>query len=452
MGAFHAYDIRGIYNVYFDKNTAYKVGYFIPKLLKTDKVLVGRDCRVSSDEIHEYLLKGITDAGADVYDIGLSTTPMVYFGTANYGFKASVQITASHNPKEYNGMKVSCENALPVGYDTGLGQIEAWINDGKATPVAEKRGQVFQKDIREDYLAFLKKYMGDLSGLKLAFDLSNGMSSLFAKQIFGDAPEYIFDTMDGTFPNHEPNPLVHKNVVALEELVKKTGADAGVIYDGDADRVMFVDEKGNFVSPDLMIAVLGHYFIGERGEKGYVIQDIRSSKAVGEYLEPMGAKMYTWKVGRANAARRLREIDGIWGGELAGHYYFKDFFYSDSGLLASILILRVLANLKKDGISFSQIIGKIARYQNSGEINFKLTDKQGAMDAVKAHFEEQEKPTAFMDFDGYRVEFPDWWFNIRPSNTEPYLRFICEATTKELLDKKVAEVKSLLQSQFGAEV
>ena len=452
MGAFHAYDIRGIYNVDFDKNTAYKVGYFIPKLLKTDKVLVGRDCRVSSDEIHEYLLKGITDAGADVYDIGLSTTPMVYFGTANYGFKASVQITASHNPKEYNGMKVSCENALPVGYDTGLGQIEAWINDGKATPVAEKRGQVFQKDIREDYLAFLKKYMGDLSGLKLAFDLSNGMSSLFAKQIFGDAPEYIFDTMDGTFPNHEPNPLVHKNVVALEELVKKTGADAGVIYDGDADRVMFVDEKGNFVTPDLMIAVLGHYFIGERGEKGYVIQDIRSSKAVGEYLEPMGAKMYTWKVGRANAARRLREIDGIWGGELAGHYYFKDFFYSDSGLLASILILRVLANLKKDGISFSQIIGKIARYQNSGEINFKLTDKQGAMDAVKAHFEEQEKPTAFMDFDGYRVEFPDWWFNIRPSNTEPYLRFICEATTKELLDKKVAEVKSLLQSQFGAEV
>lgn len=452
MGAFHAYDIRGIYNVDFDKNTAYKVGYFIPELLKTDKVLVGRDCRVSSDEIHEYLLKGITDAGANVYDIGLSTTPMVYFGTANYGFKASVQITASHNPKEYNGMKVSCENALPVGYDTGLGQIEAWINAGKATPVAEKRGQVFQKDIREDYLTFLKKYMGDLSGLKLAFDLSNGMSSLFAKQIFGDAPEYIFDTMDGTFPNHEPNPLVHKNVVALEELVKKTGADAGVIYDGDADRVMFVDEKGNFVSPDLMIAVLGHYFIGERGEKGYVIQDIRSSKAIGEYLEPMGAKMYTWKVGRANAARRLREIDGIWGGELAGHYYFKDFFYSDSGLLASILILRVLANLKKEGISFSQIIGKIARYQNSGEINFKLTDKQGAMDAVKAHFEEQEKPTAFMDFDGYRVEFPDWWFNIRPSNTEPYLRFICEATTKELLDKKVAEVKSLLQSQFGAEV
>lgn len=451
MGAFHAYDIRGIYNVDFDKNTAYKVGYFLPELLGTDKVLVGRDCRVSSDEIHEYLLKGLNDAGADVYDVGLSTTPMVYFGTANYGFKASVQITASHNPKEYNGMKVSCENALPVGYDTGLGQIEAWIKENKPTPVAAERGKVYQKDIHQDYLNFLLKYNGDYSDLKLAFDLSNGMSSLYAKEIFGEGPEYIFDTMDGTFPNHEPNPLIHKNVVALEELVKKSGADAGVIYDGDADRVMFVDEKGNFVSPDLMIALLGHYFIDERHEPGIVIQDIRSSKAVGEYLEPMGAKMFTWKVGRANAARKLRELDGVWGGELAGHYYFRDFFYSDSGLLASILVLRVLANMKKKGITFSQIIGKIARYQNSGEINFRLEDKKGAMDALKAHFTAKETPTDFMDFDGYRVEFKDWWFNIRPSNTEPYLRFICEATSKELLEEKINETKALLKSEFGAE-
>ena len=377
MGAFHAYDIRGIYNVDFNKDTAYKVGAFLPSLLGTDKVLVGRDCRVSSDEIHEYLLKGITDAGADVYDIGLSTTPMVYFGTAKYGFDASVQITASHNPKEYNGMKVSCTNALPVGYDNGLGQIEQWIKEGRETPLAEKKGSVYQKDIRKDYLDFLLGYKPDLSGLKLAFDLSNGMSTLFAREIFGDAPEYIFDDMDGTFPNHEPNPLVHKNVVALEELVKKTGADAGVIYDGDADRVMFVDETGKFVSPDLIIALLGHYFIDERGEKGIVIQDIRSSKAVGEYLVPMGAEMFTWKVGRANAARKLRELDGVWGGELAGHYYFRDFFYSDSGLLASILVLRVLASMKKKGVTFSQLIGRIAGYENSGEINFRDEDKKG---------------------------------------------------------------------------
>lgn len=160
-------------------------------------MLVGRDCRVSSDEIHEYLLKGINDAGADVYDVGLSTTPMVYFGTANYGFKASVQITASHNPKEYNGMKVSCENALPVGYDTGLGQIEAWIKENKPTPVAAERGKVYQKDIHQDYLNFLLKYKGDYSDLKLAFDLSNGMSSLYAKEIFGEGPEYILTRWTG---------------------------------------------------------------------------------------------------------------------------------------------------------------------------------------------------------------------------------------------------------------
>ena len=452
MGAFHAYDIRGIYNVDFDRETAYKVGYFLSELLSADKVLVGRDCRVSSPEIHEFLVKGITDAGADVYDIGLSTTPMVYFGTANYGFKASVQITASHNPREYNGMKVSRENALPVGLDSGLGQIKEWIEAGRPTPAASVKGKVVTMDIHKDYLDFLLKFKGDYSGLKIAFDLSNGMASLYAKEIFGDEPSYIFEDLDGTFPNHEPNPLIPKNVEALQNLVQKVGADVGVIYDGDADRVMFVDNEGKFISPDLMIAVLGHYYVEERGLTGTVLQDIRSSKAVGEYLAPMGCRMETWKVGRAFAAKKLRELDGVWGGELAGHYYFKDFFYSDSGLLASMLILRVVASMKKKGVSLSQLIGRIARYKNSGEINFRIEDKKGAMDAVKEYFTSAETPTATMDFDGYRVEFPDWWFNIRPSNTEPYLRFICEATSEALLEEKVAMTKKLLTERFDAKI
>ena len=451
MGAFHAYDIRGIYNVDFDKNVAYKVGFFLPELLSADKVLVGRDARVSSDEIHEYLVKGITDAGADVYDLGLSTTPMVYFGTAYYGFNASVQITASHNPAEYNGMKVSRENALPVGLEDGLGQIRDWIDEGRECVPAAVSGTVHQMDIRKDYLDFLLKYKGDWSGLKIAMDVSNGMASLFVRDIFGDQPAYIYEELDGRFPNHEPNPLVQKNVEALKQLVAETGADIGIIYDGDADRVMFVDENSRFVSPDLMIAVLGHYFLEERGEKGLVIQDIRSSKAVGEYLAPMGGEMYTWKVGRAFAARKLREINGVYGGELAGHYYFRDFFYSDSGLLASILIVNVVAKMKAKGISLSQLIAKIEKYQNSGEINFRVEDKKGAMDAVRDWFMQTEQATAYMDFDGYRVEFPDWWFNIRPSNTEPYLRFLCEATSKELLDEKVSKVREILTTQFGAE-
>lgn len=450
MGAFHAYDIRGVYNVDFDKDIAYKVGFFLPELLSADKVLVGRDARVSSDEIHEYLLKGLTDAGADVYDIGLSTTPMVYFGTANYGFKASVQITASHNPAEYNGMKVSRENALPVGLDTGLGQIKEWIESGRECVSAAVRGSVHQMDIKADYLEFLLKYKGDWSSLKIAMDVSNGMASLFVRDIFGDQPAYIYEEMDGRFPNHEPNPLVQKNVEDLKKLVAETGADIGVIFDGDADRVMFVDENSRFISPDLMIAVLGHYFLEERGEKGYIHQDIRSSKAVGEYLAPMGGVMNTWRVGRAYAALKLREIDGVYGGELAGHYYFRDFFYSDSGLLAAILIINVVAKMKAQGVSLSQLIARIEKYQNSGEINFRLEDKKGAMDAVRDYFTASEQSTAYMDFDGYRVEFPDWWFNIRPSNTEPYLRFLCEATSQELLEEKVAKVREILTERFGA--
>ena len=451
MGAFHAYDIRGVYNKDFDKDTAYKVGYFLPELLSADKVLVGRDCRTSSDEIHDYLLRGITDAGADVYDIGLSTTPMVYFATANYGFKASVQITASHNPAEYNGMKVSRENALPVGFDNGLGQIQDWILSGKPCPSAARKGAVHQMDIRKDYVDFLLKYKEDYSGLKIAMDVSNGMASLFVHEIFGNQLSYIYDEMDGRFPNHEPNPLVQKNVEALKKLVAETGSDIGVIFDGDADRVMFVDENSRFISPDLMIAVLGHYFLEIRGEKGKVLQDIRSSKAVGEYLSPMGGEMHTWKVGRAFAALKLRELDGVYGGELAGHYYFRDFFYSDSGILASILILNVIARMKAEGVSVSELISRIEGYQNSGEVNFRLEDKAGAMDAVRDHFMAQENPTAYMDFDGYRVEFPQWWFNIRPSNTEPYLRFICEATSEELLKAKVDEVRNILKTRFGAE-
>ncbi|NCB98330.1 MAG: phosphomannomutase/phosphoglucomutase, partial [Bacteroidia bacterium] len=415
MGAFHAYDIRGIYNKDFDKDVAYKVGYFIPELLHSDKVLLGRDARSSSPEIHSALIAGITDYGADVVDLGLSTTPMVYYATGKYGYKASAQITASHNPKEYNGIKVSRENALPVGFDSGLGTIKRWIDENKPTPVSQKKGKVENLDIKGEYIEFLLKYKKDLDNLKIAVDVSNGMAALLIKDVLGndsDKLHYIFDELDGTFPNHEANPLIPENVKALKEKVIEKRCDVGVIFDGDADRVMFVDENGRFISPDLMIALLGHYFLEERGEKGKVLQDIRSSKAVGEYLSPMGGEMVTWKVGRAYAAHKLREIDGIFGGELAGHYYFRDFFYSDSGIMASLIILGIISKMKAKGIRLSQLIGSIERYKNSGEINFRIEQKQKAMDIVRDYFTSVEKPVASFDFDGYRVEFPQWWFNI----------------------------------------
>jgi phosphomannomutase len=442
--AFHAYDIRGVYGTDFDKEDAYKIGFFLPELLNAKRVLVGRDDRISSPEIFEYLCKGINDAGADVFDAGLTTTPMIYWGTAKYDFDASVMITASHNSKEYNGMKVSGKNALPVGYDTGLNEIEKRINENFTITPKEARGKIVASGFKEDYLDFQRNYLTNLSGLKISIDCSNGMAGLLIKDLLKEQPVYINETLDGTFPNHEPNPLIPENLVQLQETVLKNKSDIGVIFDGDADRVMFVDENAKFVSPDLIIALLGHYFLEEKGLIGNVLQDIRTSKAVGEYISKLGGTMHTWRVGRAYAALKLREIDGIFGGELAGHYYFKDFYYSDSGIMASLLVLRLVNRFKKEGKSFSQVIDTIKKYANSGEINFRVEKKKEAMDAVKKAMTEKEKPDAFFDFDGYRVEFPDWWFNIRPSNTEPYLRLLVEARTEELLAEKVSLIKRVI--------
>lgn len=445
MSAFKAYDFRGVYNQDFDLETIYKFGYFLPQLLEAKKILVGRDMRLSSPAMFDALSRGITDAGADVYNLGLCTTPMVYYFTAKHDFDGSVMITASHNPKDYNGLKVSRRGALPCGYDTGLREIEQKIATEKVI-VAENRGKIVEYSCQNEYLAFLKQYTHDISNLNIVMDCSHGMASLLVGQLFGTQPHYLYNELDGNFPNHDGNPLEEKNVRDLKREVLARNADVGVIYDGDADRVMFVDELGQFIAPDLMIALMGHYFGEEKKLKGIYIQDIRTSKSVSEYLEKMEFTPYIWRVGRAYAALKLREIDGIFGGEFAGHYYFRDFFYSDSAMMASLIILHIISKFKKKGISLSQIIKQIASYANSGEINFKIEQKQKAMEALKEHFTHQEQPTKIMDFDGYRIEFSDWWFNVRPSNTEPYLRLLMEAKTTELLQEKLNEAKLIINN------
>jgi phosphomannomutase len=445
MSAFKAYDIRGIYNKDFNKEDVYRIGFYLPQLLHADKILVGRDVRVSSPEIFEALSNGITDAGADVYNLGLSTTPMVYYFTAKHNFTASVQITASHNPKEYNGLKVSRENALPVGFDTGLGELQKLVKSkSPIVPVADK-GKMIAYEVIDEYIEFQKTFLKDVSNLNISIDCSNGMSSLLVKDIYGDTPHYLYSILDGTFPNHEPNPLEEENVEDLKHLVLNQKSDVGVIFDGDADRVMFVDDKGRFIRPDLMIAVLAEYFIKEQGRIGNVLQDIRTSKSVSEYIAKLGSTMHMWRVGRAYAALKLREIDGIFGGELAGHYYFKDFYFSDSGVLAATLILGIVADLKRNHKTLSALIDEIDTYANSGELNFKINQKAEAMEAIREYFTAQEPTVAFFDFDGYRIEFNDWWFNIRPSNTEPYLRFIAEARSEALLAEKIAKAEEIIR-------
>ena len=442
MKAFKAYDIRGIYNEDFNKEDAYKIGYFLPELLQADNVLVGRDVRVSSDEIFEYLAQGIIDSGANVYNIGISTTPMVYYITAKHKFAASVQITASHNSREYNGMKISKTNALPVGFDTGLKKLLEMIQTREIV-IADKKGKIIDYKVKGEYVEFLKTYVQDYSDLKIAVDCSNGMAGLLIKKLLGKNPIYLYDEMDGSFPNHEPNPLIEENVADLKKTVLSEKCDIGVIFDGDADRVMFVDEKGQFISPDLIIGLMAHYFLEK--EKGPVLEDIRTSKAVKAYVENLGGEMHTWRVGRAYAAPKLREIKGIYGGELAGHYYFRDFFYSDSGILAALIVLNLVSRFKKEGKTMSELISGISKYANSGEINFKIEQKEEAMEALKDFFVAEEEPMEILDFDGYRLEFKDWWFNVRPSNTEPYLRLLAEAETKKILDEKIKEIKTILK-------
>jgi phosphomannomutase len=443
MSIFKAYDVRGIAGDELSPGLAYRIGYYLPELLVTDHILVGRDVRLSSEELTAELIRGITEAGADVSDAGLTTTPMLYYATGRDGFRGSVQVTASHNPAEYNGMKVSGEHALPVGYQDGLGLLEAKV---KQAPVpGAMRGKVRSLDIRDDYLAFLRKQAGtQRPAFPMVIDCSNGMGGLIARELFGDAPTYLNEKPDGRFPAHEPNPLDPDSRRQLSLEVVERSASLGMIFDGDADRVMFVDEKGDFIPPDLFIALLGHHFL-EGKPPQTVLQDIRSSRNVAEYLARWNARVETWKVGRAFAARRLRELDGIYGGELAGHYYFRDFFYSDSGMLAAMLITRVLDELMRDDKPVSEIISDITPWKTTGEVNFRIEDKDRAIQTLINILPEGEKPERVLDFDGYRLDFHGWWFNVRKSNTEPYLRFIAEARDVDLLQDKLQRTSSLLK-------
>ncbi|MCQ2316652.1 MAG: phosphomannomutase/phosphoglucomutase [Bacteroidales bacterium] len=445
MRAFKAYDIRGVWGSDLNEETAYRIGYFLPDILKADTFLVGRDMRLSSDTVFARLTKGLNDRGADVDSIGLSTTPLIYWATARFGYEASVMITASHNPSNHNGFKISGKDAKPIGYDTGLNDLEKLVESDAGTPVAKRRGITKEINIHRQYLDFQRQFIDDFTDLRIGIDCSNGASCLFIKELLGDTPHYINDVLDGSFPGHEPNPLEAVNQVQIKETVLENRCDIGLLFDGDADRITFIDERGHFISPDLIIAFLGHYFFGEKNQKGIVLQDIRSSRAIQEHLGALyGTEVETWRVGRAYAALRLRELDGCFGGELAGHYYFRDFYYSDSGIMAALLVLRLLARFKSEGKTMSQIINEISSYQNSGEINFTIERKQEAMDAVRDHFMGSEKPARFLDFDGYRLDYQDWWLNIRPSNTEPYLRFLAEAKSKEKLQNIIGEVTEIV--------
>lgn len=440
MGAFKAYDIRGVWGEDVTAELVYKIGYFLPRLLDCRQIVVGRDIRLSSDAMFEALSRGITDAGADVLNLGVATTPMVYFSTVHFEVGGSVQITASHNPAKYNGLKVSRKNAVPVGGDTGLGELEEMCRNGKVT-VAEQTGKVIDVDGKTPYLAWLRKYLPDFSNLKLAIDCSNGMSSLLVKDLLGADHVYMNDWFDGHFPAHEPNPLDPSTCRQLEKAVLDNKCDIGIIYDGDADRVMFVDEKGRYIQADFSMALIGLEVIQHKGDK--CVADIRTSKSTTEYLTKLGYEVLVWKVGHVHAKAKIRETGAIFGGELAGHYYFREFFCCDSAMYATMMMLSVISKAKEEGKSFSNLIDEIVKYCSSGEVNFKLDRKDEAMEALKAAYAPAAEKV--FDFDGYRIEYPTWWFNVRKSNTEPYLRLVLEAQTEAEMKEKLAEISRIIE-------
>ena len=325
---------------------------------------------------------------------------------------------------------------------SGLKDLEKLVNEEEVIPVQIKGNIKDYSYVKDEYIKFLKPYAKNLENLNLSIDCSSGMANLIIKDIIGSNHNYLNDTFDGTFPSHEPNPLDEENCKELENAVIKNQSDAGIIYDGDADRVIFVDDKGRWIQPDYITSILGYYY-SQNGRTGNALVDIRTSKSTTDYLSTLGWKVTIWKVGHAFAKLKIREIDGVFGGELAGHYYFRDFFNCDSGVLASLLVLSVIKELKSKGQKLSEFIDSIISYSNSSEINFKLDNKDAAILELYKTFAPNAKTV--YDFDGYRLEYDDWWFNVRKSNTEPYLRIVCEAKNNKLLKEKIDEISSIIK-------
>ena len=465
MGFFKAYDMRGTFGVDFDLDTVYKVGLALPKVVKGKRWLVGRDCRTTSDAVHDALVKGLSESGAEVSDLGRCTTPMVYYFTAADGFDGSVMITASHNPPTDNGLKVSKATALPVGYANGLNEVEKIVGESRAASaenaapcVADRVSEV--ADALSRYIAWQKGRVNldSLSGLKFAVDCSNGMSSIFAREMFPNAV-LLNDTPDGTFPAHSPNPLKAEAREQIAKVVREKGLDCGVIFDGDADRAMFVDERGEFVQPDYLIPIVARATLAAPANQTIkqskqsnncpkIIHDVRTSRGAIETLREDGFEPVMVPVGHAFAKPILREIGALCGGELAGHYYFSEFFGCDSGLLAATRILGEIAKAKQAGKTFSEMMKPIvSRYANSGEINFKVDNKEAAIERVLAVAKSLGDETGRSEIDGYRLEYRDGWISVRKSNTEPYLRLIVECRTKEQLSDWVGRLSAAIEGK-----
>jgi len=440
---FRAYDIRGIYPKELDERAAYLIGRAFVKFFKKPrlKIVVGRDNRLSSPSLFKALTKGIIDQGADVIDIGLSTTPMHYFTVAHFKFDGGVMITASHNPPQYNGFKFVREKAIPISEKTGLKEIKKLTT--RPGNVITRPGRVVKKEVLKEYIAFnLKDFnLKKIKLLKIVIDTANAVPGILVPKIFKKTNckiYYLFAKLDGSFPNHLPSPHEEKNLKSLKKEVLRKKADLGIAFDGDGDRVIFVDEKGKMIPGDLITALLASLILKENpGEK--VLCDVRSSNIVRDVVKEMGGIPVIGRIGHSFIKERMRRENIIFQGELNGHYYLRTHYFCEAPFF---VIFKILEEISRNRKSISELVKPFQKYSHSGEINFKVKNKKKVFKTLEDKFRGGE----ILKIDGLRIDFPNWWFNVRPSHTEPLLRLVVEARTKKLMEQKIKEIKSIIEN------
>jgi phosphomannomutase len=446
-GIFKAYDVRGLYPSEVNEEGARAIGAAFVAYLQARRIAVGRDMRLSSPALAAAFIDGATAQGADVVDYGMVSTDMLYFAVASDGHDGGVQITASHNPKEYNGLKLVRREAFPLSGDAGISDIRDMIAENRLPPAASRRGAVTAKDVLAPYVAHVMGFIDPsiVRPFNVVLDAGSGMAGLVAPKLFEQLPcratKLCFD-IDGRFPNHEANPLIEENRRDIVEAVVAQKADIGIAWDGDADRCFFIDGTGGFVSGDFVTALLAEAFL-LKYPGASIIYDLRASYAVRDVVAKYGGTSYMNRVGHAFFKRRMRETNAIFGGEVTGHYYFRDNFYADNGFIPALLILELMS---RKGQTLHELLRPLAStYFISGEINTKLASMDlvpAKLDQLAAMYGDAHQYT----LDGLSVEFPGWHFNVRPSNTEPLLRLNLEATTPELMAAKRDEVVALIRS------
>ncbi len=439
---FKAYDIRGIVPDQLTADIAYRIGNALAGYLKPRAIAVGRDMRLSSEELFDGLTMGILDRGVDVVDLGMISTDALYFGVGKFGYDGGVMITASHNPAQYNGFKICRQEAVPLSGGEGLDSIADDVMAGRVEKTPH-RGSIARRDIIDEFAQHVLSFI-DIALIKpfsIVIDAGNGMAGWILPPVFEKLPCRItplYYTPDGTFPHHPASPIEAENLVDLQQMMQKTGADLGAAFDGDADRMFLLDRTGKPLGGDMVTALVADNILSRHpGET--ILYNLICSRAVPELIRRKGGNPIRTRVGHAIIKPLMKKHNAIFGGEHSGHFYFRENWFADSGLIALLVCLELLSRSQRD---LPDLLREIDPYVRSGEINSRVKDIDGKIDEVSAAYGDGQADR----MDGLTVQYPDWWFNLRPSNTEPLLRLNVEANDRGLLDKKVNQLLEVIRS------